>query len=454
MRPSKIPNISSWISSCRRFAACLASIFILGLWFPLPSFPAPFVKSAEIFVSVDDVADIWINGVPIVKDQQITMPNTGGIGRYAVDPCLFKPENRVALRCTDIKPTMAMIAFILKARLSDGTVQSFTSRDTEKMKAFYVGNPRSPEPSDWWMPDFNDRDWEKPNSLGPFSAYLSLIDDSDVKLKPLYLSATDNSGKTLVDGERHLFRGSFHWDIDVSPACVSPTPTREPIRSTAPAIPMQPAVVRIPSPTSTARPVVFPPTNTPIPPRPTATRPSIPTAIRWIPKPTATMPPIPTATPWRPKPTPTRPLRPAPTAPWKKFEPTPTIRYNGEVMVTGPRRWIPTTATFTPPLTIPTATRTPTPIPHPDAMVFDQSPVAIHLKLADGPGDYSVDLYSEQGAFLKRVFEEKVPGDLEDWVEWDGKLQDRWAPSGTYLFVCRKETWELKRIWIVLKTKP
>jgi hypothetical protein len=87
-------------------------------------------------------------------------------------------------------------------------------------------------------------------------------------------------------------------------------------------------------------------------------------------------------------------------------------------------------------------------------MVFDQLPVAIRVKLADGAGDYTVDLYSEQGAFLKRVFDEKVPGDLEDWVEWDGKLGGRWAPSGTYLFVCRKETWELKRIWIVLKTKP
>jgi hypothetical protein len=87
-------------------------------------------------------------------------------------------------------------------------------------------------------------------------------------------------------------------------------------------------------------------------------------------------------------------------------------------------------------------------------MVFDQLPVAIHVKLADGPGDYTVDLYSETGMFLKRVFEKKAPGNLEDWVEWEGKLGNRWAPSGTYLFVCRKETRELKRIWIVLKTKP
>jgi len=454
MRPSKIPTTSSWISSCRRFAACSASIFLLGLWFPRPSFTAPFVKSGEIIVSVDDVADVWINGVPVMQSQKITMKDRGGPATQKVDPCLFQPDNVIALRDTDNNPSMVMIAFLLKAKLSDGTTLFFSSRDSQGIKSFYVGNPRSPEPGAWWLSVFDDRDWKPPMGLGPFSSYLALIGDSDEKLKPIYLSATDQSGKTLVDGERHLFRGSFRWDIDANPACVSPTPTRESIHSTAPMIPMQPAVILIPSPTFTARPFTFPPTSAFVPPSPTATPPPLPTATRWISKPTATKPPIPTATPWRPKPTPIRPLNPTPTTPWKKFEPTPTIRYNGDVMVTGPRRWLPSTPTFTPSPALPKAASIPTPAPHPEAMVFDQLPVAIRVKLADGAGDYTVDLYSEQGAFLKRVFDEKVPGDLEDWVEWDGKLGGRWAPSGTYLFVCRKETWELKRIWIVLKTKP
>jgi hypothetical protein len=122
-------------------------------------------------------------------------------------------------------------------------------------------------------------------------------------------------------------------------------------------------------------------------------------------------------------------------------------------MVTGPRQWLPPTSTATRPRPLPTATRTSTAVPPPSgALVFDQLPVAIHVKLADGPGDYAVDLYDERGVYLKRVFEKKVPGHLEDWVEWDGTLDGKWAPSGTYLFVCRKGTRELKRIWVVLKT--
>lgn len=92
--------------------------------------------------------------------------------------------------------------------------------------------------------------------------------------------------------------------------------------------------------------------------------------------------------------------------------------------------------------------------PPSDALVFDQVPVDVDLSLADGPGNYTVDLLTEDGRFLSRIFDQKVAGNLEAWVEWDGTVEGRRAPSGTYLFVCRKGDRELKRIWVVLKTKP
>ena len=129
-------------------------------------------------------------------------------------------------------------------------------------------------------------------------------------------------------------------------------------------------------------------------------------------------------------------------------------------MVNGPRLEelgtpIPTLSPQTVLPAIVIATMTPTSIPRPEALVFDREPVAVHLSLADGPGTYTVDLFWENGAFLRRIFEQKIQGDLETWVEWDARLSDgRQAPSGAYQFVCSKEDRELKRIWIVLKTQP
>lgn len=482
MRPNRTPNTASWTWPADFFRAAALSALLL-----LPAFQAgaaPYVKNASLDVSVDDLADVWLNGVPVVQSLDLTMPGRGRVGPHSIDPCLFKPANLLALRCADNNPTSAMIAFLLRIDLSDGTTRWFSSRETGRIKAYYVGAPGAPEPGGWWMPGFMDRDWTEARSVGAYSTYLSMINEPDAPERPLYLSATDNGGKTLQDGERHLFRAFFDLDAGDNPACGAPTPTWVPPTRTSTPVPT-PTWTPSPTPTATYRPPTA--TKTPLPPRPTDTPRPLPTRTPWI-LPTRTPWIVPTRTPWipptrtpwivptrtptvpptatatRPRPTATRvpptstptarPPRPTATAPWKKLEPTPTMRYSGNVMVNGPRQWTPPTATATrprpsaPPTPLPTVT----PEAHPEALVFDHLPVAIHVKLADGAGTYTVDLYDASLRPLERLFEKKVAGNLEEWIEWDGKLDGRTAPSGSYLFVCRKGERELKRIWLVLRT--
>ncbi len=473
----------------------VASLLLLSMG-PSPLLAAPHVTSAELYLSVDDIADVWLNGAPIVTRQPLTMPDKGGIGKVRVDPCLLEPNNLLAVRCTDNQPTAAVVAFLLRMDLSDGSVRWFSSRETERMKGLYVGPPSANEPPGWFLRGFLDRDWEEVESLGTYSTYLSMIEVPEGP-KPFYLSTTDTQGKTQIDGERHLFRCFFALEAAPKPDCsATSTPTRRAIPTatatsspTVTAVPTKtptPRRVKTATPTATRRPpratstfspiptatrVPLKPTRTPWVIPPTATPWFTPTATRYVPPPTRTPWPTPTATkyippptrtPWptwtrtrTPQPTPTpRPPRPTYTPPWKKLGPTPTLRFSGEVMVSGPRHWLPPTATATstpqppPRLAVPTATQA----PPSDALVFDQLPVAIHVSLADGPGVYTVDLYAQDGTPLLRVFEKRVPSRLEDWVEWDGSLGGRKAPSGQYLFVCRKGERELKRIWVVLKT--
>ena len=400
----------------------------------------PYVVRAEILVSVDDVADVWLNGAPIMQKQPLTESKNGGPAVVRVDSCLFKPSNLLALRDTDTNPTNASIAYLLKIVMSDGKIQTVSSRDSEKHKSFYVEDPKDSEPDGWWSPDFIDKGWHKPMNLGAYSSFLAMINDQETGLSALYMSASDTGGPTQMTGERHLFRIRFPLDMAVSPACETPSPSATPTWTGTP------TDSPVPTRTPTATPSftrTFTPTKTPTPTR----TPKIPTPTKTpVFRPTATLPPLRVVRQTWKTPTPTPTLRP-PTR-------TPTVRI------------IPPTRTPTPPpvrrvILRPTATPTPHPPralpqvtagPPQDALTFERLPVTVNVTFADGPGTYTVDVLDAQGKFIKRIFEEKVVRNHDEWVDWDGTDgKGRTVGTGSFLLVCRKGDRELKRLWVVLK---
>ena len=408
---------------------------------PIPARAAPHLVRAELLVSVDDVADVWLNGTPILEKQPLTESKNGGPAVVRVDPCLFKPSNLLAFRDTDTNPTNASIAYLLKMYMSDGNIQTVSSRDSEKHKSFYVEDPKDSEPDGWWSPDFIDKGWHKPMNLGAYSSFLAMIDDKETGASALYMSASDTGGPTQMTGERHLFRIRFPLEMDPSPGCQTPSPSATPAWTGTATL--------TPVPTRT-------PTDTPSFTRTlTPTKTPTPTRTPKLPTPTKTPTFLPTAT--------QVPFRNTPTPVWKTFTPTPTTRPPTK---TPTIRIIPPTRTHTPPpvrrvVLRPTTTPTPhpprvapkvTPGPLKDALTFERLPVTVNVTFADGPGIYTVDVLDGQGKFIKRIYEEKVVRNHDQWVDWDGTDEaDKPAGDGLFLLVCRKGDRELKRLWVVLR---
>jgi len=220
-------------------------------------------------------------------------------------------------------------------------------------------------------------------------------------------------------------RGAFSFQIDqLAFFCGPATPTPLPTRSFTP--------TAVPStPTHTPAPLrrVPPPSPTPLPWVPPRPKPS-PTPFRIAPRPSAVPRPKPTPVGIRPTSTPSRP----------RWTPTPI-----------PLSVPPPTSTLPPAKARPTAV--PTWLPHLDlsqTIEFNAPPANVYVEFADGPGQYRVEVVDASGNLLQSIFDGKVVGQNDQWLEWDGRdARGKDTPPGRYFVVVYKDGRPLRSLSVL-----
>jgi hypothetical protein len=375
----------------------------------------PYLASAVLYISVDDWADIWLNGIPI-RDSQPYTPSTGPFQKIDCIPehlCYFHRDNILAIEATNAvqhpppREDHAGVAYILRLTFSNGTQYSLSSNDAADHRAFYVASRFSPEPRGWHYLDFDDSGWGPAIGTGgtiPFAA--PLVDPQNGRLVQ-FLSSTNQRGLARYPGERHLFRVRFSLDIDPRPGCSPGEPNAQSsapaVRSGIPAPP--PAYTAVPSPTMRwALPA--------LPPRidPQAAAEPLETRIR---KPKQKLPPL-------------RPKTDSTFVPRATAEPSRQEPFRIEPEQPGP-----------PPLP---ALRPQKAESAPQTIVFGKPPVNIYIDFADGPGLYRLEVLDGDSRPIRKLYEKRVVAETDDWVEWDGR-DDRGetVPEGLYRVVFSKD---------------
>ncbi len=470
----------------------------------------PYLVSADFYVSVDNWADIWLNGISIVDSLPHTPPNvyTKRLKNKLSTLCYFTRDNVLAIEISkSVLPPKNQdqksvgFAYILILKLSDGREITLTSAEAADHKAFYVPNQNDSDPRDWNRKGFDDSSWGSAYLTGVTIPDCTDVPDPRTGTKAPFLSARGISYESLQPGERHLFRRAFSLPIRPNPRCLTPTPEKESERPAAvlPETPRHPELSHPSRPTETFTPTA---TDTPvnvireIPPILPTPTPLIPFTPTPIPRLTDTpwvndtgpfqspvvVPPIkplrpkskplwhstpnpgesapspeeipPTWTPiprpihrkrkiqaiyptwtvkfWTPSPTPTSTPTPTPTIFWNYHPPTPT----------------PQALDILPILPTPTV---PPPGSNalPQTLVADSLPANLYVNFADGPGVYRVDILDLQGKVIRRVYENRVTTQKEDWAYWDGKDgSGRMEPPGTYRVVFTLDETRLKDVFL------
>ncbi len=218
----------------------LSSLMVTALCFLSsgisPAYPQtsdPFLVSATLYLSVDNWADVWLNGVHIVDQQPHTPPEKGfkTIKAKPTSLCYFKRDNLLALEVAKsvlipVSPAQKSvgIAYILKMRLSDGREVVLTSADTLLHKSYYIADPMDADPSGWQGIYYNDLGWTNAFSAGPAVRDCAEVKDPESGELAPFLSARSSDAQSLQPGERHLFRRAFGLSIGPNPLCLTPTP--------------------------------------------------------------------------------------------------------------------------------------------------------------------------------------------------------------------------------------
>jgi hypothetical protein len=473
-------------------AFCLA----IGLAYPaLSQTQDPYLVSATFYVSVDDWADLWLNGIPIVDSQPHTPmdADTKIIRAKPNSLCYFTRENLLAIEITKttIKNKFAQdpsvgFAYILKLKLSDGREILLTSNEPDQHRALYLPDQGITEPFRWHDRLFNDASWVSSFSTSFHLPSCAVVKDPESGALASFLSARSASPQSLHPGERHLFRRYFSLPILPNPLCLTPTqvPVREKpvfIQPEGPRHSQMPHPPR-PTPTFTSTPIpiwTFSPTITPnfslLTPHLLPT--GIPTSIPRIeparipvalPSPTFTPGPVYYATPtprYHHEPlarpiftasTPTQVVWKPTLAPPKKtsriqsiyptwvvqvFTPTPTVFWEYR-----PPSATPTAIPVIP--RIPTATATP-PLAESQAQTLevDAPPANLYVSFSDGPGVYRLVVYDSQGHLVRSIYEKRAVTQSDDWALWDGKDNSgRDAPPGYYRVVFTQNGIHLKDV--------
>jgi len=398
---------------------------------------APYITAATLYASVDYWGDIWINGMPVWGDLRYTQAGKGAWVNKADKQdslCLFKGENLLAISLADSRRDEGQgedyigFAYVLILDLSDGSRLYLTSDEAGEHSSYYSMGELPRSLVGWQRVRYQEGEWYRARGTGTVLPGISGVVDPRTGQGVKFLSA---SGSNLVrsQGEQHLFRRRFYLNISPKPGCVPPTPTSVPKPEVVPEGARREPESFIPPP-----PV---PTHTLVPTKtltvtPTFTHlPSMP--AKYLPSPQD--PVIPTVTP-RPK-----PRIPTPTA---------TLRIISRETVEAIIRRAPALASpefhRVPDLPVPT----PTPKPLPPADVrFEMGAANIYVTFSDGPGRYKAQVEDQIGRVLKVLLDEKVVGESDLWLEWDGtNSQGAEVPAGDYQVVYSKDGKLLRTITV------
>lgn len=215
-----------------------------------------------------------------------------------------------------------------------------------------------------------------------------------------------------------------------------------------PVLPLEPTLAFTPTPSPI-------PTETPIP-TPTTTFTPFPTAV-WTPTPqgvrTDTPSPAPTVRvtaasgakpPLTSTPRMIRFLKAATVTPTRRilWRPTPTWTWSpaaSQAAISPENRVISTWAPAFP--------------PKPDqgqTFIFFEPPANIYVTFADGSGHYRVEVLDNKGAVLEVIYDQKVIGKKDSWLEWDGlDGKGHLVPPGRYSIVIFKDGRVLKSLVVV-----
>jgi|GEM_PF-1541588 len=266
-------KLNSYIPSALWFPLFLTAMGLL-IGFPGQAFSQtqdPYLVSATFYLSVDDWADLWLNGVPIVDSQPHTPANadTKIITAKPNSLCYFSRENILAIEITKttLKNKFAAdpsvgFGYFLSMKLSDGREVVLSSNEADQHRALYLQGQEYPEPTGWHDKFFNDASWGSALSTVFRLPSCSLVKDPESGSQAVFLSARASTPEALHPGERHLFRRYFSLPISPNPRCLTPTPGgfRAPVFVPAPQ--PRPRVVSTPAPQP--RPMVLK-TPTPVP---------------------------------------------------------------------------------------------------------------------------------------------------------------------------------------------
>lgn len=393
--------------------------------------PAPYLTEATFTLSVDDWADISINGIPIIDSQPYTSAEKGPQTTTAVPKslCYFERENVLAIEVTDksvgvtIGQDSVGIAYLLRLKSSDGRELILSSDNAADHTGFYIADKMAGSPRDWQKMAFDDSSWTQAFCTGPLIPYAAQVIDPRTNQPVSFLSARSISSKSQFAGERHLFRRKFFLNIGNNPNCDK--------SMEAPRI--GPLVLEQPD----QRHPVLIPTKTPTP---TPTPQPTPTAV-FYPAPVLNPTPVKRIVSSRPV------RRPRP-------RPTPTLGFSppaGRVVLDSGE---PSSST---PVLLPS----PTPVitvqtegSEGQTIVFDRPPANIYMSFADGPGVYRLEVWDKDGRRVRNLYEKKIIAMAEDWATWDGKdEQGLDCPRGWYFVIFSKDGKMLKKI-LAGKTSP
>lgn len=356
----------------------------------------PYLTGAILYLSVDDWADIWLNGIPIVDSQRRT-PEEKGFQKIQCVPehiCYFRQENILAIVNANayVKPQPAGdqvgLAYSLHLRFSNGAQTVLSSNDLDENRAFYISEREEREPLGWHLLNFDDSNWASALSQGFHIPGLANLTDPETGIPENFLIA--HPVQPPGPGERHLYRRRFSLDIGPSPYCPE---TRKGFWESASG-----------------------PISTKSKERGWAT----PTAAPSF---AALSQTLPTSTPVASK-TQTEPVSDI-YKPLREFLALPT---------------------FTPDVT---GTPTPEVAQAGQTIVFDRPPANIYVTFEDGTGVYRLAVYDLQQGPIRRLFDKKVIAEHGEWVDWDGKNEAGIeAPAGDYWVLFSKDGKTINRILV------
>ena len=388
----------------------------------------PYLVAADIDIAVDNQVDLWLNGIHIGHCLHTAMDSDYKTIEARGDSlCYFKSTNLLAIRVSDAKGRSGDgfigVAYVIRFKLSDGTFRFINSSSTKDHRCLYLSRRDQKEPDGWQEMNFDDSRWETAQSSGDMIPNTTLISEVDFGGVANFLNASANGYMAQYHGERQLFRRSFNLDISTNPRCLPGSFLAPPVNSWSnDTLPFH--QIRL-SPTAT--PVLsLTPQVLPVSQSPLAATPQLGSAtpvLHWELISINTLP------------TPVSGHLYSPRVP----PPAPVVTPTPMPVDAQPAAVLPGYAVPTP---VPTVI-----LQNDGSIVFGVSNANILVSFGDGPGMYKVEVLDDHFTHLKTLFDQRVLGNSESWLNWNGKDDSgNDVPAGSYFVICSKEGIVLQKI--------